>query len=110
MLRALCAALGVAFTEDMLSWPAGPRDTDGVWGRYWYAGVWRSTGFGRYQPRAQPLPPRLAALADRCRPHYETLYAHRLAPLPDPGPPAGAAAAPGRPAGAAAAPEFRREP
>jgi hypothetical protein len=80
LLTALCAALGIPFTEDMLSWPPGPRDTDGVWGPYWYSGVWRSTGFGPYEPRALELPPRLAALADRCRPHYEMLYEHRLAP------------------------------
>jgi Sulfotransferase domain len=80
MLRALCDALGLAFTPAMLSWPAGPRDTDGVWGRYWYASVWRSTGFAPYRPRAAPLPPQLAALAQRCRPHYERMHACRLAP------------------------------
>ena len=39
MLRALCAALGVPFDAAMLSWPAGPRDSDGVWAPHWYAGV-----------------------------------------------------------------------
>jgi hypothetical protein len=62
----------------MLSWPAGPRETDGVWGRYWYESVWRSTGFGAYRPRQQRLPARLAALAERCRPYYEHLRACRL--------------------------------
>ena len=52
MLRALCAALGVPFAPAMLSWPAGPRETDGVWGPYWYDSVWRSTGFGPYRPAA----------------------------------------------------------
>ncbi len=80
MLRALCAALGIAFTGAMLSWPPGPRAADGVWGRYWYASVWRSTGFGPPQRDARALPPALAALAGRCRPWYEGLRAHRLAP------------------------------
>jgi Sulfotransferase domain len=84
MLRALCGALGIPFTAAMLSWPPGPRDTDGVWGPYWYHSVWRSTGFGPYRPAAEPLPPHLAELADRCRPHYERLYAHRLAPAAPP--------------------------
>jgi hypothetical protein len=78
MLRALCAALGIPFTTAMLSWPAGPRETDGVWGRYWYESVWRSTGFGGYRPPQQRLPARLAALAERCRPYYEHLRACRL--------------------------------
>ena len=45
VLGALCAALGIAFDEAMLAWPAGPRDTDGVWAKHWYARVWASTGF-----------------------------------------------------------------
>ena len=32
-LRALCAHLGIAFTDRMLHWPAGPRDSDGHWHR-----------------------------------------------------------------------------
>ena len=78
VLRALCAALGVPFCAQMLHWPAGPRDTDGVWAPYWYESVWRSTGFGRYRPPSQPLPAPLAALAQQCRPYYERLYVHRL--------------------------------
>lgn len=78
VLRALCAALAIPFTTAMLSWPPGPRDTDGVWGPYWYESVWRSTGFGPYRPPDGPLPAGLAALAGRCRPYYERLHAHRL--------------------------------
>lgn len=78
VLRALCAALGVPFSAQMLHWPAGPRDTDGVWAPYWYDSVWRSTGFGRYRPPDQALPAPLAELAEQCRPYYERLHAHRL--------------------------------
>ena len=79
VLRALCAALGVPFCPAMLSWPAGPRDTDGVWAPYWYESVWRSTGFGRVpRPPDSPFPPRLAALAGQCQPYYERLHARRL--------------------------------
>jgi sulfotransferase family protein len=78
ILRALCAALGIGFTTAMLSWPAGPRDTDGVWGPYWYESVWRSTGFGPYRAPREALPAGLADLAEQCRPYYERLHAHRL--------------------------------
>ena len=78
VLRALCAALGVPFLPHMLSWPAGPRDTDGVWAPYWYESVWRSTGFGRYRPPERALPAPLAALAEQCQPYYQRLRA----PLP----------------------------
>jgi len=64
----------------MLSWPPGPRDTDGVWGPYWYESVWASTGFGPYRAPSGPLTPGLADLARQCRPYYEHLYARRLTP------------------------------
>ena len=79
-LRALCAALDVPFDPAMLSWPAGPRDTDGVWAPHWYDGVWRSTGFGPYRPATAELPPELEPLAERCRPYYEEMSAHRIRP------------------------------
>jgi Sulfotransferase domain len=84
MLRALCAALSIPFEEAMLSWAPGPRDTDGVWGPYWYESVLALTGFGPYRASAGELPPDLAGLAQRCRPYYEHLHARRLTPAPGP--------------------------
>ena len=78
MLRTLCAALGVGFDPAMLRWEAGPRASDGVWGRHWYDVVWRSTGFASYRPAEQEVPDRLRPLLDRCRPYYDTMAAHRL--------------------------------
>lgn len=76
-LRALCAALGIGFSDSMLHWPAGQRPTDGAWAPAWYDAVERSTGFA--QPRAYPpLDARLAAIADSVRPHYELLARYKL--------------------------------
>ncbi|MFK7966123.1 MAG: HAD family hydrolase [Burkholderiaceae bacterium] len=44
-LQAICLALDLPFTDHMLSWPAGPRESDGVWAPHWYDQVWASTGF-----------------------------------------------------------------
>ena len=77
-LRWLCDWLDVPFTERMLSWPAGPRDTDGVWAPHWYAAVWRSTGFEPWRPREVSLDAHDAAVAESCRPAYEALHALRL--------------------------------
>ena len=78
-LRALCSALGIEFDEAMLSWPAGPRDTDGVWAPHWYAGVEASTGFAPYSPGSgDPLPDHLQPLLERCRPYYDALAPYRL--------------------------------
>jgi hypothetical protein len=86
-LQALCSELRIPFDEAMLSWPAGPRPTDGVWARHWYARVWASTGFttepgrgGAAKPGARPpLPAGLEDLAARCQPFYAELAEHRLA-------------------------------
>jgi hypothetical protein len=79
-LTLLCDALGIEFDETMLSWPAGPRDTDGVWARHWYAGVEASTGFAPSSPGSgDPVPERLAPLLERCRPYYSALAPYRLA-------------------------------
>jgi hypothetical protein len=79
MLRALCSRLGIAYSERMLQWPAGPRDTDGVWAKHWYAAVERSTGFEKYQPRQPVLDDFQSRLAARCRPFYVMLASQRLA-------------------------------
>ena len=49
-LRWLCDWLGIPFTDRMLSWPPGPRPSDGVWAPHWYAAVWSSTGFRALAP------------------------------------------------------------
>jgi hypothetical protein len=81
ILGALCAALDVPFDDRMLSWPAGPRASDGVWAPYWYASVHSSTGFAAYRPPASPLPARLEPLAERCLPYFERLHRYRLSSL-----------------------------
>lgn len=78
MLSLLCDAVGVPFDEAMLSWPPGPRDTDGVWAPHWYAGVYKSTGFGQYRPKNEDVPAHLSAVLDACNAFYDKLHALRL--------------------------------
>ena len=79
-LSALCGRLGLAFDPAMLSWPAGRRDTDGVWAPSWYDAVERSTGFAPPRPEGAfaDLPERLKPLAEAARPFYERLARYRL--------------------------------
>ncbi len=77
-LTRLCDAIGIEFSESMLSWPAGPRPTDGPWAPFWYANVEASTGFAPYHPKDDPVPERLLGLLDRCRPLYEKLASEKL--------------------------------
>jgi hypothetical protein len=78
LLGLLCDALGVSFADEMLAWPAGPRDTDGVWARHWYAKVEASTGFGPPRRDAVALPEEFRPLAEECEPYYRRLWEGRL--------------------------------
>ena len=78
ILGRLCAELGIPFSEKMLSWPAGPRDTDGVWARHWYQNVWSSTGFQPPSRRQREYPRSLQPIVDAALPAYERLHAARL--------------------------------
>jgi hypothetical protein len=74
MLRALCAAIAIPFSERMLSWPKGRRASDGVWAPAWYDQVEQSTGFVRKEKGEPPiLPPDLGAIAEQARAYYERL-------------------------------------
>ena len=79
-LRWLCDWLGIDFTDRMLCWPAGPRDSDGVWAPHWYDAVRASTGFAPYRQRDVDLDEHDAAVAEACRTAYERLHAMRLRP------------------------------
>lgn len=70
-LQALCAAVDVPYDPAMLHWPAGPRASDGIWAKHWYAGVEASTGFGPYRPPDGELPTHLEDVFAAC----EDLYA-----------------------------------
>lgn len=80
ILNALCRALGIAFQPAMLSWPAGERDTDGVWAAHWYDAVRRSTGFEKPRPQPDLADPVLRAIEADAMPIYSRLRKRTLKP------------------------------
>jgi hypothetical protein len=74
----LCAYVGIGFSDSMLSWPAGPRDSDGIWAPYWYDAVRASTGFEPYRPRTVELHGPARRAAEESRPAYDRLHAARV--------------------------------
>ena len=80
VLRALCVSLQTPFDDSMLKWAAGPRDTDGAWGPYWYDVVWKSTCF---EPPPKDGPPsfrdpRQLDVLQQCCVLYDQLSKHRI--------------------------------
>lgn len=78
ILSRLCAAIDLPFDDTMLTWPAGRRETDGVWAKHWYAEVEKTTGFRPYQPRAIEVPAEHRALYEECLGLYRVLHEHRI--------------------------------
>jgi hypothetical protein len=77
-LSKLCAALDVPFDPAMLKWPAGRRDSDGVWAPHWYQNVEKSTGFAPYRERHPQLTAAQQAVVDECLADYSLLANYKL--------------------------------
>ena len=72
-LKILCEKLNISFQDSMLEWEAGSRQEDGIWAKYWYDSVHKSTGFGAYREKDQELPLNLISLYDECMYYYAKL-------------------------------------
>jgi len=80
VLEQLCDALGIPWDASMLSWQKGPHSADGVWGPHWYDKINASTEFGPPRGALPELCAVDADLAAKCRPHYEAMLQHVIAP------------------------------
>jgi hypothetical protein len=80
MLTTLCKHLGIPFYEEMLSWPAGKRDSDGIWAPHWYASVEASIGFMPWKPKDEQVPAELETLCLECEEIYLQLAASKMEP------------------------------
>ncbi|WOJ98115.1 HAD family hydrolase [Congregibacter brevis] len=83
VLSQLCSLVSVPFSDAMLSWPKGPRDTDGVWAPHWYESVWASSGFATSPSKAdsdveQALSTPQAEMCAQAEVMYERMLTHAL--------------------------------
>ncbi|TRX55261.1 hypothetical protein FNN08_10945 [Thalassomonas sp. M1454] len=78
ILSKLCAELGIEFSERMLSWPKGARESDGVWAEHWYENVENSTCFAEFVEPKINLTEEQKAVADANRDYYLELFNQRI--------------------------------
>jgi len=81
--RAFCAAVGIPFIAEALSWEAGGDPSAHSWwdGGSFHANLAQSTGLVPQQRQYVELentPTRVQQVYRRMRPHYEHLHRHRL--------------------------------
>ena len=73
----MCVHLGINYSKKMLQWSPGPINEDGIWSKYWYQTVHKSSTFMPYKPKPD-LPKKFIPLYDKCIPYYNKLYKHAL--------------------------------
>ena len=77
-MRRLCDKLGIEFLSEMMNWPAGKRDTDGIWAPYWYSQVEKSTGFTRPPEKQVEVPEQFVGMLDEANSIYQKLKAYHI--------------------------------
>jgi len=78
VLSELCNAIDIPFYNSMLHWPAGPKPENGVWAKYWYDNVHKSTGFEKQTTSNRPLPEYLEPLYNESKKYYDQLFQHSI--------------------------------
>ena len=77
-LSILCEAIGIPFDKKMLRWNAGKRKEDGIWAKYWYENVHKSTSFEKQKTSSRNLPDEYTSLYDECMVFYNEMFSHSL--------------------------------
>jgi len=80
VLIQLCQHVNIPFMKGMLQWQPGAKAFDGVWAKYWYSNVHKSTGFEKQPTSDRPLDSRLQALNEKAQYYYEALLPFSLQP------------------------------
>ena len=77
-LKKMCISIGIDFMEKMLKWPRGKRKSDGVWAKYWYGNVEKSSGFRPFHEKQITIDKGLIALYKECLVEYNSMYKKRV--------------------------------
>ena len=78
ILSVLCDSIGIPFSSRMLSWDPGPRSCDGLWGKYWYDSVWKSSGFFPPSAKEGELSEHLRSVLEESTIIYQELREMRI--------------------------------
>jgi len=78
ILKKLCKKCNIPFYSKMLSWPKGTRETDGVWGEYWYKKVQNTTHFLPPIENNKSIPVKYEKIFLDCMQYYKKLYKQRM--------------------------------
>jgi hypothetical protein len=74
----LCKFAEIKFEDAMLSWVPQRREEDGIWAKYWYNSVHKSSGFLKYTAKDKTIPNHLNQLLKECLPYYNQLIEYSI--------------------------------
>ena len=78
VLTMLCKNINIAFSEKMLFWPKGKRETDGLWGKIWYKNVQESSNFNKLKESNLNIPKKYKKIYEECLEIYNELNSYNI--------------------------------
>lgn len=78
ILKKICKKINIPFTEKMLNWPKGRRDSDGIWEKIWYKNVKSSTSFNKILNKEYEIPKKYNHIYNECLKIYDQLKIYNI--------------------------------
>ena len=78
ILKKICKKINIPFTEKMLHWPKGKRDSDGIWEKIWYKNVKSSTSFNKILNKEYEIPKKYNHIYNECLRIYDQLKIYNI--------------------------------
>ena len=78
VLNILCKKLNISFSNKMLNWPIGKRDSDGIWEKIWYQNVQSSTNFQKYKKEKIDIPIKYQDICAECKEIFDELNTYNI--------------------------------
>ena len=78
ILKKICKKINIPFTEKMLNWPKGRRDSDGIWEKIWYKNVKSSTSFNKILNKEYEIPKKYNHIYNECLRIYDQLKIYKI--------------------------------
>ena len=78
ILKKICKKINIPFTEKMLNWPKGRRDSDGIWEKIWYKNVKSSTSFSKILNKQYEIPKKYNHIYNECLRIYDQLKIYNI--------------------------------
>jgi len=73
-LSSWCNYLKIPFDQKMLSWPKGPHENDGIWGKHWYQNINNSKTFLKKKKNQSDDYKKFGTIYDDALYYYRKIY------------------------------------